>query len=784
MKRERWKKIRELLEQVLALDAPERQQYLSNACGADDRMRAEVESILSASETDPEFMKASVADIVAVDADDDLRSLIGQMAGPFRLERFIASGGMGSVFLGTNTDGEQPAAVAVKLLKHRVATTEMLRRFHVERQSLSALSHSNIACAIDAGVLANGRPYLVMEYVAGTPIDLYCDEHRLSIKHRLELFRTVCAAVSHAHQRLIVHRDLKPSNILVTPDGTPKLLDFGISKAIDTLEPTLSASNTETQHRVMTPEYASPEQIRGAIAATSGDIYSLGVVLYELLTGHRPYQFKSRTPHEMERTICEQEPDTPSNAVFRTPDPNSLDGAARPVPTPEQVGLARNELPSRLRSQLTGDLDAIVMKSLRKEPEYRYSSVDAFSEDVGRYLDGAPVAARRGTRRYRFLKFVERNKAAVMGSAVAVVSLAIGLAIALWQGHVAVQAQQLAEAEARNARSANEFVQGMLAGVDPLAAESDDTTVRQILDDASNRLALGALRGQPESKASVHLTLGRTYLELGAFDAAETHLQAAMSIRTETLGRRRPAVAECLSGLGMLAKAKGQYEAADTFYRESLEIREAVLGRRHIDTAESLNNLGVLLKLQGRYAESEKLLREALSIRRATLPERHEDVATTSSNLAAVLKNLGVFDSAEALYREALDTYQEIFGPEHLRVAGCMNNLALLLRERGDIKSAETLLRDALAIRRRVFGDDHPAIAALMSPTATQVVGATALIRLSMADSSPANPSVGGSPRQGRSTPKYRIDRPKSNRPASGRGPSAHQMLTRSAIGL
>lgn len=712
MERERWKQIRDVLERAVELGAQQRDDFLALACKNDGKMRAEVEAILAASEKSSEFFESLVAGADdALEGTDDPASLIGRGIGPYRLERFVASGGMGFVFYAVRADGAHSPAVAIKLIKQRAANSEVLRRFRVERCALAALKHPNIARLIDAGVTEQGRPYIAMEYVDGQPIDLFCDERRASLEQRLRLFRTVCSAVSHAHQKLIVHRDLKPSNILVTRDGAPKLLDFGIAKLLDPLDAGDGSNETLTRYRVMTPEYAAPEQIRNEYATTSGDIYSLGVVLYELLTGHRPYRFKTRTLHEMERTICEQEPELPSTAVLRTGDRLSLDGSSRITLTPKSVSQARNDQPDRLRLKLAGDLDAIVMKSLRKEPEHRYPSVETFSDDIRRYLDKLPVRARKGTFRYRVSKFVRRNRSGVAAAMVAIVSLFVGMAAALWQGQIAARAQIVAETEARKATSINAFLQDMLATVDPLAAQSDEATVRQILDDAAKKLASGALNDQPESKATVLITLGRTYLELGAFDHADEHLNNSLKIREGLSGREHPDVAECLDGLGMLAKARGHNAEAETFYRESLEIRQKLLGGEHVDVAESLNNLGVLLKVQGRPDDAEAMLREALAIRRSAFGPQHEDVATSSSNLAAVLKHMGEFDEAKTLYRDAIESYRQLLGPRHLRVAVCMNNLALLLRETGDLDEAEVLLRDALDIRREVFGNEHPAVA-------------------------------------------------------------------------
>jgi serine/threonine protein kinase len=358
------------------------------------------------------------------------RSLPSEPVGPYRLLREIGRGGMGVVYLAVRDDMPQ-RHVAVKLVHRGMAVGEILERFQRERSALAALSHPNIARLLDAGTTAAGEPYFVMEYVEGRPIDEYCDARRLTLGERLRLFRHVCAAVHHAHQNLVVHRDIKPRNILVTADGTPKLLDFGIAKLLNPALGALGDAPTETGLRVMTPEYASPEQVRGEPITTVSDVYSLGVVLFELLTGRRPYRLRTRVWKELERIICEEDPERPSTAISHVDDgagssasagdDASGSGETSPGPassrTPEVIGLARRERPVRLRRALEGDLDNIVLKALRKEPQRRYLSADQFAEDIQRHLDGLPVAARPDTLGYRASKFVGRHRGGVPGGA-------------------------------------------------------------------------------------------------------------------------------------------------------------------------------------------------------------------------------------------------------------------------------------------------------------------------------------------------------------------------------
>ncbi|MCH8241695.1 MAG: serine/threonine protein kinase, partial [Planctomycetes bacterium] len=341
----RWRKIRELLEQAVDMSPAEREKFLSRSCGDDAALQVEVQSLLIGCDDAHSPLDACVVDLYSeLIGSQEAPSLVGQQVGPYQLVRFIASGGMGAVYLATSPDSPHRKEVAVKLIRRRTLTPDTLRRFRIERQALAALHHPHIAALLDGGVTDTGLPYLVMEYVDGPPIDKYCDEKRFSTNERLELFRAVCSGVAYAHRNLIVHRDLKPNNILVTSQGIPKLLDFGIAKVLDP-HAADQPGETTTRNRILTPEYASPEHIRGDAITTASDVYSLGVILYGLLTGQCPYRFKSRIPHEIERTICEQDPEKPSTTILRTLEALSPDEGPHSTSTPESVSKLRSVTP-------------------------------------------------------------------------------------------------------------------------------------------------------------------------------------------------------------------------------------------------------------------------------------------------------------------------------------------------------------------------------------------------------------------------------------------------------
>lgn len=453
---ENWERAKELFEAALELDSSQRTSFLAENC-REESLRKQVEELLSNYQEAGTFLDdpalnpkipppsappmiqsedASrlhqqsgelLATATSAEAEDPM---VGRHLGAYKLVRRVGQGGMAAVFLASRADDEYRKLVAVKLVKPGLDSRDLLNRFRNERQTLAGLDHPNIVKLIDGGSTSDGLPFLVMDYVEGSPIDEYCDQHKLSVDDRLHLFRKVCDAVQYAHQKLVVHRDLKPSNILVVGDGTPKLLDFGIAKVLNSEPSAQGLLVTQTGTRCMTPAYASPEQMRGNAVTPATDIYSLGVVLYELLSGHRPYRLTQHTPAEIERAICEQEPETPSTAISRVEIDTSYDGT--PITkTPELVSQTREGQPEKLRRRLRGDLDNIVLKALEKEPQRRYDSVEEFSQDIGRHLEHLPVKARPSTMTYRASKFVQRHKIEVSAAGIVLSVVVTATALSL-----------------------------------------------------------------------------------------------------------------------------------------------------------------------------------------------------------------------------------------------------------------------------------------------------------------------------------------------------------------
>ena len=416
---ERWQQIKRVLEVALALEARERGAYLDKTCAGDAELRREVDSLLASYQpTGKNILDEPLANLLESDSGSARHAVgAGQRIGAYRIIEEIGRGGMGEVYRAVRADGEFTKEVALKTVRVGYDVASVLERFRNERQILASLDHPNIARLYDGGTSAEGIPYLVMELVDGIPIDSYCDAEKLNITRRLELYLQVCSAVQYAHQRLVIHRDLKPGNILVTKEGAPKLLDFGIAKILDP-----ATATDVTVVRPMTPEYASPEQIRGEPITTASDVYSLGVVLYQLLTGRSPYRVATRTPHELSRAITDTEPERPSTVIMRTF--SKKNGAA--ARTPEQVSEAREPSLAKLQRRLSGDLDNILLKALRKEPQRRYPSVEQFAEDLRRHLEGRPVSARKGSLSYRAGKFVRRHKVGVAATALVAATLIAG----------------------------------------------------------------------------------------------------------------------------------------------------------------------------------------------------------------------------------------------------------------------------------------------------------------------------------------------------------------------
>jgi eukaryotic-like serine/threonine-protein kinase len=704
MSSERWLRLQEIFHGAAELDPPERVAYLDAACAGDAALRQEAEALLAA-RGEGEGLAVEVQRLAATALAGE--RLVGARLGPYRLVRELGQGGMGRVYLAHRDDDQFQRRVAVKLADAAQAP-DVRERFRSERQILAALDHPNIARLLDGGTTGEGVPYLVLEYVEGEPIDRYCDVRQLDVEERLQLFRTVCSAVHYAHQNLVVHRDLKPSNVLVTNEGVPKLLDFGIAKL---LKPELLARApvlTTALQRPMTPEYASPEQVRGEAVTTASDVYSLGVLLYELLTGGRPLRLEG-AGLAIERTVSEVEPEPPSKATLRAAE-------AAGDRTPEERARDRRTTPERLRRQLEGDLDNIVMMALRKAPARRYASVEQLAEDVRRSSEGLPVRARKDTIRYRVRKFVGRHRYSV---ALALVFLALVVGFGINRARLArdlAEERDRAREEAETARHVASFLEDVFRLADPTGMHGKTVTAREILDRASERLAD---RGdeRPEVRSELLDTMGVVYRHLGLYGRAEPLLQEGLAVRRRTLGEESLDTARSLLHLAELRIDQSRYTEGEDLLRQSLRVREKLLGNEAPGVAEALYTLGFVLRQEGKTAEAEMVLRRVVALREAAAGDE-VDLALALDRLASVLQDQGKLTEAERLARRAVEIARRRLG-NHVDTARCLEGLGRVLSREGRYAAAEPLLREALAIRRQKLGPDHPGVAAALDTLAT-----------------------------------------------------------------
>ncbi len=708
---ERWQRVREVFAAALELPAAERDTFVAASTGDDLELAAEIEALLAAHGRAEGFLEGE-AEAPAADP------LEGARIGTYLVLHRLGIGGMGAVYLAQRADEEFHKRVALKVLKPGMDSEEVIRRFRTERQILAALDHPNIAKLLDGGTTDRGLPYFVMEHVEGKPIDRFCDEHRLSIPARLELFRRVCAAVQFAHQNLVIHRDLKPGNILVMEDGTPKLLDFGIAKLLNPELSGRAAVPTALALQPMTPDYASPEQVRGEHITTASDVYALGVLLYELLTSRHPYRERASSAEEMRRLITEVEPERPSTAVARTAGSRSdaSPEAEAPAPEPATRGTAdarsagRGLDSARLRRRLAGDLDNIVLMALRKQPARRYASVEQLSEDVRRHLEGLPVAARRGTVAYRMEKFVRRHRLGVAVAATLLLAvLAFSVAMATLAARLAEERDR-AEQEKARAEQVTKFLVDLFQVSDPEQARGGTPTAREMLDRGAQRLSV-ELPSQPMVRAELLSTVGHIYRQLGLVARAETLLREAMRLREETVGAADPTLAEAQNELALVLKAKGEYAAARSLFEQALTSRRARLGAAHPAVAQTLSDLGVLYLTTGDLEQAEATLTAALEVGRQLQPAEPAEVARVLTNLGILSTAQGRYAEAESLFREALELCRRAFGDEHAKVAGTLGNLAMICEAKGDLRQAETFARQALELRRRLFPGDTPGLA-------------------------------------------------------------------------
>ena len=698
-KPQQWGKIKELFGAALELDPSERAAFLREACGADENLRAEIESLLAAHDQ---------SDLLSNSPWQEHSSLLSQAPkciGPYQLIRKLGEGGMGQVWLAEQTAPVR-RQVALKLIRAGMFDDGLLQRFQSERQSLAMMDHPAIAKVFEAGSTQDGQPYLVMEYVPGLPITEYCDQKKLTIRERLELFTKACEGIQHAHQKAIIHRDLKPANILVLEvDGrpSPRIIDFGLAKTITPVGDDKTILLTQAGSFLGTPGYMSPEQADPATqdVDTRTDVYSLGVVLYVLLTGALPFETRKKPVHEILRQLREEDPPRPSTRIDQDKDSSISSAAERGTEVGQLVGL------------LKGDLDWIAMKALEKDRERRYGTPFELATDIDRYLNNEPVTARPASAGYRLQKYVRRHRLGV--------AAAFGLAVLLTSFAV-VQGIQLRRItrERDRADRVTEFMSGMFKVSDPSEARGNSVTAREILDKASKDVDSGLAR-DPELQAQMMDVMGRVYGNLGLYDRAQPLLTHAVEIRRRVLGSGQPQTLNSMDALALNLNRLGHHAEAEKLLRETLDLRRRFLGPEQPDTLKTMSNLAITVTVQGHNAEAERLHWETLALQRRVLGPDDPETLRSMTNLANTLSREGRRTEAEKLQRETLDVQRRVLGPDHPETLVSIFRLANILSHEGRYAEAEKLQRETLATQRRVLGSEHPATLVTMSDLGVSV---------------------------------------------------------------
>lgn len=715
MHAENWKNIKDVLLEALSLDASERRHYLE-AADISFEVREEVKSLLAFEQESKDLMHLSAVEFSkGFFAADNENTLIGQKVGVYEIVSELGIGGMGAVYLATRIDGKFEQRVAIKLLKRELNIEKIRRNFAREKEILATLAHPNIATLLDAGTTDDGIPYLVMEYIEGVSVDEFCRSRNLSLTARLKLFNKVCEAVAFAHRNLIIHRDLKPSNILVTADGEPKLLDFGISKLLDAKTEDANITNIGA----MTPQYASPEQLKGEPVTTATDVYSLGVVLFKILTGTFPYHSKNKTNGTLLGDTTQLAPTLPSEAALRS-DRSAVAGGLFTSQKNPPATAERSDLSPVSPSELKGDLDNIILKSLCGEPERRYQTVEQFCADIWRFVDGLPVLARPAAFSYRASKFYQRNKVSVAAAALILISLCAGIAVALTQAgrataqaRIAVEQRDAAQRASARAERTSRFMQSFLEYANPLwygrGKGRYDITVREAIDDAATRIDT-ELADEPEVRADLHYTLGIVYSSHGENEVSFRHMRQSLDLYRQAYGEQHPKVAR-----GLYYVSMGMYREGENEEEVMTMLRQGIAIMRQTEP-ENVNLPYMLQQLANwimkgerrsrnriRLAEAESLILELRPLFIRHYGENHIATITADGSLTTLAFTRGDFVQAESMREKLLARYRQA-GESDYSYIWALTFLGETKLALGKQSEAETLFAQSLELGGKYWG--------------------------------------------------------------------------------
>ncbi|HVF39583.1 MAG TPA: serine/threonine-protein kinase, partial [Gemmatimonadaceae bacterium] len=682
-----WEKTESLFQRAADLPEADRRAFLEKECGHDPTLLADVLALLEADANSSSILDRGLAHIASqvIQSNNAAGSGVPREFGPYRVKQVLGEGGMGIVYLADRPD--LGSLVAIKILRDAWLSPGRRARFSAEQRTLAQLNHPSIARLYDSGSLAEGTPWFVMEYVEGTAITEYCRQNASTLAERLRLFRDVCEAVQHAHSHLIVHRDLKPSNILVRSDGSVKLLDFGISKQLESLDD--DAEQTKTSVRMMTPAYAAPEQIRGDRVGTHTDVYSLGVILYELLVGRLPFDLSNRSPSEAERIVLEREAEKPSTAAARM----------RHVAT--EMDYLRT-----ISSGAWTDLDVLCLTAMHKDVGRRYRNVDALVRDIDNFVKQQPLEARADTARYRMGKFVSRNRRP-LAAGLTVMTAAIALTI-FYTARLAA-ARNTALAEASRSERIQKFTLNLLQGGDELVGPADSLRVVTLIDRGVKEAR--SLTREPSMQAELYETLGTISLKLGNMERADTLLRLSLDQRRSLRGSDHPDVAKSLIALGELHSAQARYDSAEMLVTRGLDMMKRHLPVAHPGIAKAGATLGQVLEEKGDYDRAIAVLDETLRLQGASGAVTPE-LAFTITELANSHFYAGNYAASDSLNRRVMEMDKELYGAKHPSVANDLVNLGAIQFEGGKFAEAERYYREALAIMQPWYGENHPATAA------------------------------------------------------------------------